>query len=220
MHKKHIFSALKFAVLLAIIIISLVLLIAYMSTGFGMQTLKEIVLSYGNNAWIAGFLLTIVIVSLGLTTLIPMVLASLLFSVASASLMICFGFCIGSVIAFFIARWLGKEYVEEKLVSKNRFLKSFDQKLHKHGFYTMLLSRLIFLIPSEFVNFAAGVSEVKFQDYFIATVIGTTPGTILAIYIIKKLNSIYSLQFFAASFIFLLLALVPLLSKKMRKAVF
>lgn len=185
-----------------------------------LQGLIDFLLTYGNSTWIALSILTILFVSLGLPILVPVVLASMLFNVTIASFIICINMFIGASFAFFISRWLGKKYVEETFISKNKYLQSFDQKLENHGFYTILISRLIFIIPFEFVNFLSGVSKVKFKQYFFATVIGATPGMILTIYMFKELQSINIIQLIIASVLFLLLTLIPLLFPKIRKHVF
>jgi uncharacterized membrane protein YdjX (TVP38/TMEM64 family) len=203
-----------------LVALSILSYIAYTMTGMGIQGFTQFLLSYGSSTWIALSVLTIIFISIGLPIIIPAMLASLLFDTATASLLICLSMYIGISFAFFIARWLGKEYVEEKFINKNKYLKSFDQKLETHGFYTILISRFMFIIPFEFVNLLSGVSKVRFKEYFLATVIGATPGTILSIYMFKELQSINTLQFVVASGIFLILTLIPLLIPNIRKHVF
>lgn len=80
---------------------------------------------------------------------------------------------LGASLAFFLARYLGREFVEKWTRGK---LKRFDQKIGEHGFYTVLYLRLIPLFPFNLLNFSLGLTQIKFQDYFFATLLGMAPG--------------------------------------------
>lgn len=203
-----------------LVIISLITYVIYAKNGFNANTIKEWISYYGANAWLVIFLFTVVIASLGLPIIIPVLGSALFFDISISSLILWFGLNIGASFSFFISRWLGREYVEKRFVNKGRFLKSFDQKLFNHGFYTVLVARLIFFIPFEFVNLVCGVSKIKFKDYLYATILGMTPSTLLMVYMIHKLNSIYTIQFFIVSMAFLLLSIIPLMFSKIRNKVF
>lgn len=220
MKKSNIIITIKFIVLLMLVVVSLITYVIYAKNDFDTNTIREWISSYGAVAWLVTLLFTIVVSSLGLLIIIPILVTALFFNMVASSLILWFGLNIGASFSFFISRWLGREYVEKKFVNKGKLLKSFDQKLFKHGFYTVLIARLIFFIPFEFVNLVCGVSKIKFKDYLFATILGMTPGMILMIYVIQKINYPYTPQFVIASVMFLLLTIIPLLSSKIRKAVF
>lgn len=220
MKKSNIMTTIKFTILLILIIISIAASIYYAKNGFNPNKIEELILSYDSSAWLIIILFTILISSLGLPIVIPMLAVSLLFSIPLSIFILWFGLNTGAIISFFIARWLGRDYVEKKFTNKGKLLKSFNEKLFKHGFYTVLIARLIFFIPFEFVNLVCGVSKVKFKDYIFATIIGMVPGMVLVVYLVHKLDSIYTKEFFIASLIFLLLTIIPLLFPKIRKIVF
>ncbi|MBD3203844.1 hypothetical protein GF327_06090, partial [Candidatus Woesearchaeota archaeon] len=87
------------------------------------------------------------------------------------------GVIFGAVIAFLLARYLGRGFVEKWIIKKSDFLEKYDKKLRYHGVWVMLFFRLIPFFPYNSLNFALGLTNVRFWDYFIATIIGLIPGT-------------------------------------------
>ncbi len=105
------------------------------------------------------------------------------------------GNLIGAVIAFLIARYLLKNWVQKTLMKKYPKINEYENKLFSKGFYTVIFLRLVPLFPFNVLNFALGVTDVKFKDYFWGTAIGIIPGTIAFVYFgdsLKMLN-IYSI---------------------------
>ncbi|MCQ4922570.1 TVP38/TMEM64 family protein [Tissierella carlieri] len=84
------------------------------------------------------------------------------------------GSLIGAAIAFYISRKLGQQVVK-KLIKKELVL--FDKK--NSGFFLILMLRLIPLFPFKIVSYSAGLSDVKFRDFALATTIGSMPGIIV-----------------------------------------
>ncbi|MBI4237540.1 MAG: TVP38/TMEM64 family protein [Deltaproteobacteria bacterium] len=80
---------------------------------------------------------------------------------------------LGASLAFLLARYLGREFVEKWTRGK---LKSFDRKIGAHGFATVFYLRLVPLFPFNLLNFSLGLMQIKFRDYFFATLFGMAPG--------------------------------------------
>ncbi|HVT44526.1 MAG TPA: TVP38/TMEM64 family protein [Thermoanaerobaculia bacterium] len=79
---------------------------------------------------------------------------------------------IGSAIPYWIA-WSGSGWVEEVMSRKApRMLGA----LKKEGFMTLLLLRLIPVIPYNILNYVAGLACIRPREYLAATFIGTIPG--------------------------------------------
>ncbi len=79
----------------------------------------------------------------------------------------------GATLAFLLGRYLGRDFVEKRLKGK---LGKFDAKIGELGFYTVLYLRLIPLFPFNLLNYSLGLTQIKFRDYFWATLIGMAPG--------------------------------------------
>ena len=93
------------------------------------------------------------------------------------------GATIGASLSFLIARLLGKDFVES-LFKNMKFYSSFEN----NGFNTILILRLIPIVPFNALDFASGVTKIKFKDYFFATLVGIIPGTFVYTYLFAILG--------------------------------
>ncbi len=82
--------------------------------------------------------------------------------------------------AFWIARFLGKGFLEEKL--KGGKLEMLNNKLAARGLASVIQLRLIPAVPFNVLNFACGVTKVRWFDYALGSLIGMLPGTIAFVY--------------------------------------
>jgi uncharacterized membrane protein YdjX (TVP38/TMEM64 family) len=80
---------------------------------------------------------------------------------------------LAAVLAFGFSRTIGQKFVKQKLAGK---WQSLDREMEQGGFFYMFAIRLLPLIPYGMVNFAAGLTSIKFRDYFFGTLLGTVPG--------------------------------------------
>lgn len=80
---------------------------------------------------------------------------------------------VGGALSFFAARYMLRDFVGKMLKSKN-FTK-FDDRIETHGFSIILYMRLLF-VPFTYLSFAAGLSKIKFRDFFWSTFCGIIPG--------------------------------------------
>ena len=87
----------------------------------------------------------------------------------------------GAALCFFLARVLGREAVE-KITSKGA-IESVDVFFERYWNYTILVCRLIPFISFDFVSYAAGLTNMKFWPFFIATGLGQLPATIVYSYV-------------------------------------
>lgn len=80
---------------------------------------------------------------------------------------------LAAILAFGFSRTIGRSLVERKLAGK---WESIDREMQQGGLFYMFAIRLLPLIPYGIVNFAAGLTAIKFRDYFLGTLLGTVPG--------------------------------------------
>lgn len=81
---------------------------------------------------------------------------------------------LGANAAFAVGRYLGSEAV--KRLTRRR-LPGLEKEVGKNGFHWVLGLRLIPIVPFFLLNYACGLSPVKWRDYLIATAIGMAPAT-------------------------------------------
>ena len=77
------------------------------------------------------------------------------------------GVIAGASISFLIARTLGRDLVSSLFGAR---LRKYDCLIENNGFKAVLLLRLMF-VPGP-INFAMGLTKVRFWDYFFATALG------------------------------------------------
>jgi uncharacterized membrane protein YdjX (TVP38/TMEM64 family) len=91
------------------------------------------------------------------------------------ALVVLTGAIAGALVAFFVSRALGRASMERLL--RNKALK-IERYLSNHQFRTLLIGRLIPVIPFTLLNYAAGLSPIQLWQYFCATLLGILPGTL------------------------------------------
>ncbi len=82
---------------------------------------------------------------------------------------------LGAIVSFGIGRKLGREAVDRLIRGR---LARVDTLLADHGLSAVLIVRLIPLVPFIAVNYAAGLSGVRFRHYALGSAIGMVPGTL------------------------------------------
>lgn len=129
------------------------------------------------------------------------VLGGMLFGPALGTAVVLFGFTIGSVITFYMARYLGSQWTER--IMGERF-KKVDKLVSKNGFYSVFLMRAVPILPFDVVSCIAGMSKVRLAEYVPATFIGSIPGVFVYVYFGDSIISlspkkiIFSVAFTAA----------------------
>ncbi len=107
--------------------------------------------------------------------------AGALFGVIGGSLFVLVGATLGSVVAFWVGRYLVRDWVAHQLEGKDRF-KAIDQALAQEGWKIVLLTRLSPVFPFNLLNYAFGLSGVSLRDYLLGSV-GMIPGTVMYVYL-------------------------------------
>ncbi|MET9630270.1 TVP38/TMEM64 family protein, partial [Lentzea sp. NPDC006480] len=103
--------------------------------------------------------------------------AGLLFGVAWGSALAIAGFTAGAMIAFGIARGLGREAVRNWLGER---LHTIEDVFAEKGVEATLVVRLLPIVPFTPANYGAGVTSVKPRHFATGTALGLIPSTVLA----------------------------------------
>jgi uncharacterized membrane protein YdjX (TVP38/TMEM64 family) len=100
-----------------------------------------------------------------------------LFGVPLGLLYSTLGLTLGSVGAFFIARWLEEHYVKRWIPAE--ILQKFDFLMERQG---ALVAFILFLLPGfpkDYLCFVLGLSRMPFKLFLLICVVGRLPGTLL-----------------------------------------
>lgn len=92
------------------------------------------------------------------------------------------GATIGATFAFLIARYVARGAVSKRF-GKNKKFEAIDHAIGQQGWKMVGLLRLSPLIPFNLSNYLYGLTAIAFVPYFLATLIGMLPGTVLYVYL-------------------------------------
>jgi uncharacterized membrane protein YdjX (TVP38/TMEM64 family) len=106
--------------------------------------------------------------------------AGAIFGFTQGILLVFIGAVIGSSLAFCLARWLVRERVSSWL-SKDQRMLAVGQAVSGQGLMMILLLRLSPVIPYNMVNYALGLTHVKYREFLIGS-LGMLPGTFFYTY--------------------------------------
>lgn len=104
--------------------------------------------------------------------------AGLLFGVVPGMVLAVLGFTGGALIAFFVARVVGRRSVAQWLGSGR--LRVVDTVFARSGFAATVVLRLLPVVPFAVSNYAAGVTSVAPASFAAGTVLGLVPVTTVA----------------------------------------
>lgn len=107
--------------------------------------------------------------------------AGVVFGVALGSLYVFIGATLGAIAAFWVGRYLARNWVRQK-IEKNPNFAAIDGAVAEEGFKIVLLTRLSPIFPFNLLNYAFGITGVSLKDYALGSV-GMLPGTVMYVYI-------------------------------------
>jgi len=133
---------------------------------------------YGSLAFIG---LCIAAVMLHMPEILVIAAGSVVFGGIKGFVLGWIGCMAGLTISFTIARYFLKDAFRDIVASRSQRLISWDEKLERHGFVTVLYLRLIlFMVPP--LNWAIAVTRVRFRDYLLGSAIGIVPCAAIVCY--------------------------------------
>jgi len=106
--------------------------------------------------------------------------AGAIFGIVKGVIVVFVGAVLGSAAAFLIARHLARSAIEKRIAGNARFA-AIDRAVGSQGLRLVFLLRLSPVFPFNLLNYALGLTRVKFSDYLLAS-FGMLPGTLLYVY--------------------------------------
>lgn len=163
---------------------------------------------------------------IGLFTLLPAVFfpvavlalaGGLLFGLWLGSLYTFAGAILNCTLMFFLARYAGRTRMEALIQKKLSPIWQLRlQNLNSTGgFLLLVILRLIPAVPYNLINYAFGLSAMKYSTYILASAIGIIPGTFAFINIGDKVLDVTSPDFWIAIGLLVLLLVVTTALGKM-----
>ena len=114
--------------------------------------------------------------------------AGAIFGLVEGTLIVMIGATLGAALAFLVSRHLAQERI--RLWLERRFrVEPVDRAVARKGFRVVFLLRLSPLFPFNLLNYALGLTRVRFRDYLAAS-IGMLPASFLYVYYGKAIGSL------------------------------
>ncbi len=143
--------------------------------------IKSFINGFGNAAPLVFIFICIIkpviffLPSMGLT-----IVAGVLFGPMYGTIYVAVGGAGSTAVGFYMTRWFGRKWIEQFIKGREKMLKM-DEKMEKTGFKTTLMLRLLGL-PWDMVSYSAGLSRVRFRDFYIASLIALAPASFIYTY--------------------------------------
>jgi uncharacterized membrane protein YdjX (TVP38/TMEM64 family) len=133
--------------------------------------------AWGPAAFIVGYALAVVAFAPGSVLTLA---GGAIFGLARGTLYVFIAAVLGSSLAFLVARYVARPWVEHKIAANPRFA-AIDRAIAKEGRRIVFLLRLSPAFPFSLLNYALGLTRVRFVDALAAS-LGMLPGTLLFVY--------------------------------------
>lgn len=164
-----------YAALLFVICVLLTALGIYLLGGLDSETVQ----SWIERAGVWAPISYIVLYTLGTLLLLPSTPLNLsggaIFGTAWGTIWTSIGAVIAAIVAFGFTRTIGRSWMARRMAGR---WQAMDAEIRHGGTFYIFAIRLLPIIPYGLVNFAAGLTAVRFRDYLLGTVLGTVPGVL------------------------------------------
>jgi uncharacterized membrane protein YdjX (TVP38/TMEM64 family) len=139
-------------------------------------------------AYIAGYVLLTVTFIPGA---LPTMAAGIIFGLVPGTVYAFIGETLGGVAAFWLARRVARPMAKRRLARSPRFA-TLDRAVAAQGRRIVMMLRLSPVVPFNVINYALGVTTIRFVDYLVAS-IAMLPGAFLYVYYGKLIGDVAAL---------------------------
>lgn len=164
----------------------------------------------------AYMLIYIVVTALSLPGAAIMTLAGGgLFGLVTGTIVVSFASTIGATLACIVARYLLRDWVQNKFGDK---LKKINEGMEKEGGFYLFSLRLVPIFPFFVINLVMGLTSIRVVTYYWVSQLGMLPATIVFVNAGKELAKLESLSGILSPPLlisFALLGLLPIITKKL-----
>ncbi|HJT23758.1 MAG TPA: TVP38/TMEM64 family protein, partial [bacterium] len=105
-------------------------------------------------------------------------LAGVLFGTVTGVIVVNLGATVGACLAFLVGRYFARGAVE-RVVGKHKNFKKLDEWTSKNGVWIVIITRLVPLLPFNLLNYAFGLTRIRFWPYAFWSWLCMIPATIV-----------------------------------------
>lgn len=143
-----------------------------------LQGIQPWITNLGSWGVIAFFFIYLAAVILAVPATPLGLLAGALFGSLQGVILISISSTTGAALTFLIARYFARDSITQWLATNNRY-RRLDDLTKKHGMIMVAIARLVPFFPFNIINYAFGLTAVKFRTYLFWSWLCMLPGTIL-----------------------------------------
>jgi uncharacterized membrane protein YdjX (TVP38/TMEM64 family) len=207
------------AIVVVVILFKVLGLGQYLTLDYLKASQDKFSLLYANNriAVIASYMaIYILVTALSLPGAAVMTLAGgAMFGFWIGFVVVSFASTIGATLACFVARFLLRDWVQNKFGEK---LSTINKGIEKEGAFYLFSLRLVPIFPFFVINLAMGLTTMKLLTFYWVSQIGMLPGTMVYVNAGKELGQIESLSGILSPNLiisFVILGIFPITVKKL-----
>ena len=145
--------------------------------------------------------------------------AGALLGLGYGTLLVSFASAIGATLAFLIARYIARDWVQQRFAEQ---LKTINNGVEKEGGFYLFSLRLIPAFPFFLINIAMALTPIKAWPFYWISQLGMLPGTLVYVNAGTQLSQLESMQGILSPDLilsFVALGLLPLVAKKVISAI-
>lgn len=207
---------LKQKILIISMIIVFILIYKVFLQGITAQSIRDWVSGFGVMAPIAYIFVWAILPIFFFPVPVLALAGGLSFGLVDGTIYTLIGAMVNSSLMFLLANILAKDmvskYLEDKLPDK--WWDRFQSADGKEGFLIVLICRLIPIMPYNVINYVAGLTKIRFSNYFLATLIGIFPGTVIFLNVGDKILDVKSPEFIMSIVFVVILTVVSVVLGK------
>lgn len=152
----------------------------------GLDAVKDDLASFGPGAPVAAVVLQAIGVLLFIPGFLLILATAILFGLDSIWISLA-GQTLGAVLAYLVARHVGRDLLHAVLGQR---LLALERALERHAFRTLVLLRLMSLLPGPFIVYAPGLVRVPLRQVVGAAVLGQIPFVVVLAFLGHSLASV------------------------------
>ena len=179
---------------LGLLVVSLVASAVVLLVVVGVDDLSDALEAVSESRWgVIGFIgLYIALVVAFAPGTFATITSAAVFGFGTGLLISMTGATIGASLAFLISRAVGRKGIEALLGDR---LENAERFIGEREFLSILVLRLLPIVPFNALNYATGLTNVRFSRYLPATILGMLPGATLTSWTVSQANDMTSSSF-------------------------
>jgi len=143
------------------------------------------------------------------------IVAGMLFGPLRGAIYVSIGGAFSTAVGFYFARWIGRDAIKS-ISGISKKVKQIDEWAKEHG-KNAVLSMRCFNLPWDIVSYWAGLSSMKFRDFYIASIIPLVPISFLYTYFGSKILTPKSWGFVISLSIIFALGATPFIKQRLKR---